>query len=273
LSNELSNLPEPEDETFKPKGRTKRYLLIGILLVAIIAVASIISVTQFLPSVSGELVSVGMNYEIGEKMTYNIKTTVELMTMPISSEYTLQMEILNFDGENYTIKQTMTIEQQEFSYTMKINKMGQIVEYNESAVEMDEAFSSLFDMSGYGAQFTSDEVRVGESWEIPIDITEEGISLQGTLSYMLSEITTVTVPAGTYDVLKIEAEISDLQTTTSIEELNMQTTSNMDGYALLEKDSCMLIEFTLQQVTTVTAMGETSSIKTNMQMQLVEHTK
>jgi hypothetical protein len=195
-------------------------------------------------------------------MTYEIKTTVKMLNTPISSDYTLEMEVLSFDGENYTIRQTMTIEQQELSYTTKIDRMGQIIEYNEFAVEIDEAFSSLFGVSGYGAQFISDEVRVGESWEIPLDITEEGFNIEGTLSYMLSEITTVTVPAGTYEVLKIEAEISD-----------MQTTSNMNGYALLEKGSCLLIEFNMQQVTTMTAMGETTSMETNLQMQLVEHTK
>ena len=273
MFNEIPSSPETQEEAVKPKAGTRRYLLVGLLLVAIVATASIVTVNQFLPSVSGDLVSVGMNYEVGEKMTYEIKTTVEMLNMPISSEYTLQMEVLSFDGENYTIKQTMTIEQQEFSYTMKINRMGQMVEYNESAVEIDEAFSSLFGVSGYGAQFTSDEVRVGESWEIPINITEEAINIQGTLSYMLSEIATVTVPAGTYDVLKIEAEISDMQSSTSIGELDMQTVSNMNGYALLEKDSCMLIELNMDQVTTMLAMGETTSMATNLQMQLVEHTK
>ena len=60
---------------------------------------------------------------------------------------------------------------QDFSYTMKINQKGQLIELDGRPlpIDVDESFSSLFGVPGFGSYFISEEVKVGESWETPID--------------------------------------------------------------------------------------------------------
>jgi len=269
----LNEIPTPSEtlpEAVKPRFGRKLYLVIGLVAIAIVATASIIVFTQFLPSATGETVPLGLNYSVGEKMTYetNITITMEATGTEVSQEGTLEMEVQSFDGENYTIRQTMTTELLEFSVTVKMNKTGYIVEYIDPP-EFEQTYSSFLGAPGFGSYFPEKEVKVGESWEIPFDMGLSGIDFNGTVSYELSEITSVTVPAGTYEALKINVEGSDLR----MEGMDFNVTYNINGYIYLEKATCRLIELRFDQSTTMTAMGQTQSMEMTMQMQLTEHLK
>ena len=269
--NEIPTPPEAPPEAVKPRFGRKLYLVIGLVAIAIIATASIIMFTQFLPSARGEAVTLGLNYSVGEKMTYEINVTITMETMDteVSQEATWEMEVQGFDGENYTIRQTMTFDQQEFSFTMKMNKTGYIVEYIGLPPEFEQTFSSFLGVPGFGSYLTEEEVRVGESWEIPFDMELPSIDFNGTISYELSEITSVTVPAGTYEALKINVEGSDLR----MEGMDFNVTYNINGYIYLEKATCRLIELRFDQSTTMTVMDQTQSMEMTIQMQLIEHLK
>jgi len=248
-------IPEAPPEAVKPRLGRKLYLVIGLVAIAIIAIASIVVFTQLLRGAKGEPVPLGLNYSEGEKMTYEMSMAIEAPGMEETMEGTWEMEVLSFDGENYTIQQTMTI-----------NRMGYVVGLPP---ELEETFSSLLGVPGLGSYFTKEEVRVGESWEIPFDIEFSGIDLEGTISYKLSGITSVTVPAGTYEALKINIKSSGLSAT--IEEMDAQITMNINGYVYLENGTCRLIELRLDESATMTAAGQTASMEMTMQMQLIEH--
>lgn len=270
--NEVSTPPEAPPEALKPSFGRKLHLVLGLVAIAIIAIGSIVVFTQFLLSVRGETVSLGLNYSVGEKMTYWINISVKTMGSEGSQEATWEMEVQGFDGENYTIHQTMTVGLQEFSFTVKMNKTGYIVEYIGLPPELEQALSSFASVPGFGSYFPKEEVRVGETWEIPFDMIVPGIDFEGTISYELSEITNVTVPAGTYEALKINIEGSDLH----MEGMDFHVTWNISGYTYLEKASCHLIELRLDQSmtgTTTTAMGPATSMEMTMEMQLIEHLK
>ena len=52
--------------------------------------------------------------------------------------------------------------------------------------------------------FPKEEVKVGESWQIPMNAEVSGFVMEGTATYKVSEVKTLTVPAGTYNVFKID---------------------------------------------------------------------
>ena len=270
--NEVSTPPEAPPEAVKPRFGRKLYLVIGLVAIAVTVTASIIVFTQLLPSAKGEPVTLGLNYSDGEKMTYNISITTEAMGMEISQEGTWEMEVLSFDGENYTIRNTMTFDQQVSSYTMKMKQTGYVIEYIELPLDVEQMFSSFSCVPGFGFYFTEEEMRVGESWKIPIDIETPWMDLEGTISYKLSKITSVTVPAGTYEALKINIKSSGLRAT--MEEMDFHLTSNINGYIYLENATCHLIELKLDQSITMSAMGQISQTMTmTMKIQLIEHLK
>ena len=268
--NEVPTPPETPPEAVKPRFGRKLYLVIGLVAIAIIA--AIVS-TQFLLGARGEAITLRLNYNVGEKMTYNISITTEAMGTETSQEGTWKVEVLSFDGENYTISSAIMFGLLESSFTMKMNQMGQIIEYIGLSPEIEETFSSFFGVPGFRLYFPEEEVRVGESWKIPLDAEVEGIELEGKISYKLSEITSVTVPAGTYEALKITIKPSDLHATYSVEGMEFHLTMDINGYIFLENGTCRLIELRHDLSTTMTAMGQTVSTKMTMQMQLIGHFK
>jgi len=266
-------IPKAPPEAVKPRFGRKLYLVIGLVAIAIIATASIVVFTQLLPGARGEPVPLGLNYSEGEKMTYEISMTAEVKAMGMeeetSQEGTLEMEVLSFDGENYTIYETMTLDTQEVSFTMKMNQMGYVVGDTELPPEFEETFSYFFGVPGFGSYFTEEEIRVGESWNIPFDIEFSGIDLEGTVSYKLSGITSITVDAGTYEALKIKVKTSGLSATIE----GMDFTMNINGYVYLENATCRLIKLRLDASATMTGAGQSASIVMTMQMELIEHLK
>lgn len=260
---------QPEIAPVAVKSKFGRKLVIGLVALAIIAMASVIMFTQFLPGARGETVTLELDYGVGEKMTYRITLTMEAMTVEFSQEATLEMEVLSFDGENYTIRQTLTAELEEVSFEMKMNKTGHIVEGMGLPPEFEETFTSLFGVPGFGSYFPEELVRVGESWEMPLDMELPGIDFEGTISYELSEIGSVTVTAGTYEALQINIEGADLQMGGE----DFQADWDINGDIYLEKDTCRLLDLRFDQSITTTAMGQTVSMEITMQMQLTEHLK
>ena len=265
--NEVPARPEIASEAVKP--RFGKRFVIGLVALSIIVVASAIMFIQFLPGVRGDAVTLGLDYSVGEEMTYEIDMIIEMMGFEVSQEATLKMEVQSFDGENYTIRQTMMVELEESSFEMKMNKTGHIVEYLGLPPEFDQTFSSFFGVPGFGSYFTEEEVKVGESWETPFDVEVPGVDFEGTICYELSEITSVTVPAGSYEALKINIAGSDLH----MGGMDFSANWSINGDIYLEKDTCRLIDVRFDQAITTTAMNQTVSMEMTIQMQLTEHLK
>ena len=272
----MNEIPTPSEtlpEAVKPRFGRKLYLVMGLVAIAIVATASIIVFTQFLPSATGETVPLGLNYSVGEKMTYEFSMTMEALGNEVSQEAILGMEVQSFDGENYTIRETMTFASQEYSFTVKIDKMGNVIDFIDLPPEFQETLSSFLGVPGFGSYFPKEEARVGESWKIPIDMELMGMDLEGTINYKLSKITSVTVPAGTYDVLHVEIKPSSFAATYSEGGMSFHMDLNMDGYIYLKNATCHPIEYRINESATITAQGQTQSMEMTIQMQLIEHLK
>jgi len=257
----------------EPKLAVKPYLV--VILVLIVVVASTFVLNQSLIPDNNVPVPEGGVYIVREKMTYKQTVTHEMNNGTSSFDYTLAVEVVGFDGEHYTLehkKWGALYPTHSSSYTTKTDLRGNTIKFENFPVEPDDPFN-LFPVYGTEVPFPSEDVDVGESWQIPIDIEREGVKVDATMNYTLSEITTVTVPAGTYEVLKIQAEVPDFVATGIVDGKETHSESTFSSYILLEKGSHLLVEYNTVQLTTETTVSSTRSGKTITQMQLTQHTK
>jgi hypothetical protein len=273
LANENKNSSETPIDP-RAKFRTKRYR--AIMIVTVVVLASLLVGIQFLPKNSNiGFVPEGGIYAVGETRAYSYQTVYYYNTTntETTTNRSIEFEVQNFVGSNYRIEQTMNYEGHTLSATLKTNLKGQIFEVEGIPVNLDNS-TSLFPLSTTGyVQFLNENVSVGDSWQIIINRQTGTETVEGTITYKLSEITNVTVPAGTYEAIKIEAQIPNYKVSSSSNQANMQVVMNVTGYIILEKDTHIPIKYeTVQQVKQTTGSTVTSGTATE-QMQLTQHTK
>lgn len=247
---------------------SKRSIMLGLLIVSLVAVALIYSLSQFsILEVGAKTSELKLDYVVGEKMTYEMDVGMEMLNASVSETMILEMEVQDFDGENYTINYTILAGTEEHSFMLEMNKTGHVVGDIDLSEDLESAFSYLPLVPGFGSYLTGEEVKVGDSWEIPFDVPEVG--LEGKISFVVTELGKVDVPAGTYDVLEISAETSGL----NMETEGVQVSIEMDGVLALEKDTCRLVDLDLTLSLETTLEGETRNIDMNVEITLIEHTK
>jgi hypothetical protein len=128
-------------------------------------------------------------------------------------------------------------------------------------------------MPGYGSTFPKSEVKVGESWQIPMNSETSGVSLQGTANYKVSEVKTLTVPAGTYNVVKIDITTSNVHLSASSELTDVNLSVTLNGYVYLEKATGRTVQLQIEEtVTGLGFAGISGDISVSMQMQLIQLT-
>lgn len=272
-------LPPPPPPPQKVSKR-KLYSVIG--LIAIIAIASTLAVVFFMQTGEAITIPLGMNYSVGEKMTYNLTMSVSMSAPGMPSQtatatVTIQMEILSFDGTNYTINYTAemhTPTRLSFSYTVKMNKTGYILEFTGLPSDAQQIYQSMVGIPGYGSYFAKEEMKVGESYQIPLNVSISGVNILGTVNYRISEAANKTFPhVGLYNVFRMDVWASNVQATVTSGGITMNMVMNLNGYAYMEYGTCIPIEVSIQETITASYMGQTMNMNMNMQMQLTEHNK
>ena len=246
----------------------KRPLIFGLVVVTIIAILSIYALFQSpMLGVGAKATELKLDYYVGETMAYEMNIGMQMFNTTISETIKLEMEVQDFDGENYTVKYAISAGNEEHSFTLKMNETGQLVEGNELPDNLNETFSLLPVMPGFGSYLTGEKVGVGDSWEIPFDVPE--MDFEGKMSFVITELSKVDVPAGTYDVFKIGVESSGF----NIEAEGVQADLKMDGVLSLEKDTCRLVDLDLSLTLETAIEDQTGSIDMNFKMTLIEHLK
>ena len=270
LADAVASLPDAQKDT-KSKSGTKRYFV--LLLAVVVAIASILLVFHLLSNNNVAVPEEGI-YVVGEKMTYNRTVTYDVENNTNTFEYKSVIEVLGFDGENYNLEYTSWLDDHEISITMKTNLKGEIIELQGGyAVDPENSSSSFFPVYGDEVKFNSENVIVGDSWSVPLVRDIDNTTVRGTIHYTFSETTTVTVPAGTYDVIKIEAEISDFEASGPIGENEFQSTRNITGYILLEESTHKVIEYKKVDFASMISDSQTLDGITTTFYQIVKHTK
>jgi hypothetical protein len=233
VSSEKPPLNQPEMHSAGSKRfRKKLYAVATIIMIAVIAVALLI------PQ-GAATIPLNVEYEIGEKMVYFITQADIFKTDTKSSNLTDIVEVIDFDGETYTLNHTIPsdtdVQSIRVSFIEKVNKTG---------------YSAYFSVEGNVLPFdtpNSDiltglvdrpEVKVGESWQIPISSANPNIITTGTMTITFAGIQNITVPAGTYQVFRVDTSSSNVTTT-----FKHQSGTNWSMNTIISMNSQTYIEY------------------------------
>jgi hypothetical protein len=221
------------------------------------------------------IIPLSVNYTVGEKMIYNRAETVTIQIyntttaagqmgpIPGTTSYnsTESVEVVDFDGEYYTLNHTVALIMDQWSpismsFVEIVNKTG-FSSYFSSVGTQQVVFNASSDpLSSYSfisALLARPEVKVGDTWQVPMSTGNPSFAcMHGNLTVKFGGIQDITVPAGTYEVFKIDFSSNNLSMSFNFPpnatSTNIPTTINMSisGQKYLEYKTCREIETSIE---------------------------
>lgn len=267
----------------------KLYAIAAIVVIAVIAIALLI------PQ-GAATISLSVEYTVGEKMVYNTTETVTFQPdnaeMPTDQSgqipnttninSTSIVEVLDFDGEYYTLNHTVTgtlgHTPVSISFIERVNKTGYTGYFLPGGTQ-HLATSNMSNNPFVTALLDKPEVKVGDTWQIPMSSGNSNVSITGVLTIKFGGIQDITVPAGTYWVFKIDVSSSDftmnVKLSTSANSTIAPFTTNMSisGQIYIEYGTCRQIQSNMQMISSTQAVGASATISTSAKTTLVQHIK
>jgi hypothetical protein len=259
----------------------KLYTVAGVIAIAVIAVA-------FLIPQGAATLPLNVDYTVGEKMIYDMvenitsqrsdmATTEGKMALPPNTRtfyFMVTEEVVDFDGECYTLNHTVIAgiqgQNHSVSFMERMNKTGFSSNLlPEGTQAMVSNTSSNLIVS---AVLARPEVKVGESWQVPFSTGNANTSMTGTLTLTFGDIQSITVPAGTYTVFRIDASGTDLVMNVNIpfaNRMNVSTTVNMNQQMYIEYGTCKQIQSDVQSVVTVSHLDFGVNFISNISTQTI----
>jgi len=263
----------------------KLYAIAAIVVIAVIAVALLV------PQ-GAATIPLGVEYTVGEKMIYN---TVETLTTQMADnslppEYpgetsinsTEIVEVVGFDGEYYSLNHTVTAKlgntPMSISYIEKMNKTGYTGYFRLEGTE--EVLVSNMSTDPFATVLLDKpEVKVGDSWQVPVNSGNSNVSITGDMTITFGGVQNITVPAGTYEVFKVDT-VSNLTMSIKLPTSGNYTsppfTVNMtiSGQTYIEYGTCRRIESSMQIIQSpAQAAGTSATISISAKTTLVQHIK
>jgi hypothetical protein len=301
---ENSSLPASKPSGLQANGKKNNRKLyasiIGLAVIVIIITALLISQPFPLFNIakgseengvdSDSLLELSLNYAAGEHMVYEttniitnqiVNTSLTLPGITNSQSYnsTLTLDIISSGNDNYKINETIATSPSLFSHplppiTLNVSKSsyynnfmapgGPLIFYNASSNPI---------ISAYLAQPT---VKVGDVWKIPVNTGNASLGLTGEVTMTFAGLQEVTVPAGTFQTMRIEATSNVLSLHSdgsSIIHISDGMTLQLNGTSYIEQGTCRLIKADLTQLTTTNSPGVGSTSTMYTEKTLVEYTK
>ena len=188
-----------------------------VIILGIVSVLLISAVSFTFPSRA--FIPLDIDFNVGEKLVYDTtKTTVYVSEENSSQTYSIVdstkeiIEVTDFNGESYTLNHTVLNLNQSIRtlYTEILSKNG------TSTLHMNLGGDTV-NGSGGSFEFVADalelvtkkpQTRVADSWRIPYDPSDEGVS--GNLVITFYGFENLTVPAGTYYVFKVDIKSDNI---------------------------------------------------------------
>jgi hypothetical protein len=253
----------PPATTAQPAVKSRKKIWIAAALIAILAVSGVSAIVILTrPGIlqSGQSVTLSYNYNVGQKMTYNMQLTMSIPGQGTQTQTaTVSEEILDFDGTTYTIQTVASSPGSgEQTNVMRMETSGRITDYGSTPLSIQQTFNSLFSMPGFGAYFPKQQVNVGEAWTVPIDTSILGLNTHGTATNTITEITSVTAAGQTFNAFKNTIN-SQMQLTTADPSGSASLSLTYTGYDHMEKGTCTLLDFTMDASATVTATSQSQT--------------
>jgi hypothetical protein len=281
---EQPTLPAPSRKRFGKK----LYAAIAI------AVAAVIVIALLIPQ-GAAIIPLSVEYTVGERMVYDMTETLSMQMSNSTSGATLGLgganssitmnlattvDVVDFDGEVYTLNHSSTMEllgkPVTISYLEKVNKTGYTTMLFPGATEtlvpsigsQDPVLTGILGKS---------EVKVGDTWEIPLNANNATVGITGSLVLTFKGIQDITVPAGTYKVFRVDMTSKDIGMSTGGVSLygantTMSISMSLSGEYYVEFETGRQIENNLQMTTHSQVLGVDTTTTLSSTMTLVQHT-
>jgi hypothetical protein len=231
----------------KESSRKKLYIIVA----AVIAIAIIVAALLFIPQSNADVIPLGVHYSAGEKLTYALTTQLSTdatgISTSVSSNGTVTIDVVSFDGVTYTLNYTTTSSMLGYSITT-----SKIIQVNDSQIVTTLAllpvalqqFASIGNdtgplMTGF---FNQTQAKVGDTWNIPLSSMNSSTGQTGELTLTFRAIQDLTVQAGSYKVFRIDFSTSTQGSQSNLNALTLQ----LSGQSYLEVGTCKQIQSTLQ---------------------------
>jgi hypothetical protein len=287
LQDNQSSPPSQPSEAAQMSKR-KFYAAISAVAVIIILLASIIMV----PPGQGISMNLGLNYTVGESMVYQtiyldkymVNNTLQSQTGDLTGlgstwgdNLTETLDVIGETSQNYTINYTLWDRPDrniELS-TLTLNISKDSYYTNLVASNGPQIFYNYTSNPTLTAYLKSGSVAVDDYWILPINTGNPNQGLTGEVTLTFTGFQDLTVPAGTYRVMRIEIQSSTLtihsdnNTLTKLPEGTMQ----FNGTTYIEDGTCRLIKADLSQFTTMIADGVDRTATTYTEKTLIQQTK
>jgi hypothetical protein len=269
------------------KSRRKLYAAILAVITVIVIVISVILVPA-----GGTVMNLSLNYDVGERMvyqttsvmsSYSSNSTLEDQSGGLtdlgssqSSNSTLTMDVIALNGEVYTVNETITsqpalLHLPTLSLSISKNELynnfmapgGPLIFYNNTNPTVL-------------AYLSQSSAKVGDVWTLPVSTGNSSLGLTGQVTIAFAGIEEITVPAGTYKVMRIEVASDTLHIRsdgTGILTLPAGMTLQFNGTTYLEQSTCRLIKATLSQTGGLDLNGANRTTTMYTEKILTQYTK
>lgn len=288
-----SETPSAPNQPALPRRGIKRFGKKPYAVIAIAAVA-VIAVALLIPQ-GAAIIPLSVEYTVGERMVYNNTQTVT-MQLPTSTvdpslfgqgsrtttmNSTTTVDVIDFDGEAYTLNHTTSMEMlgHPFSISLieKVNKTGYSTLFFAEGTQMITSNVSTSNPVLTGL-LEKPEVRVGESWEIPLSTNNASIGMTGSMTLTFRGIQDITVPAGTYKVFRVDMSSNNVGMNTEVLSpyggtTTLSSTMSISAQYYVEYETGCHIEYDMQMTTNSVVLGINSTTSFSASSTLVQHIK
>jgi len=257
-----------------------------VTVAAIIIIAVVIAAIFLVPSSEAEIISLGVHYLPGEKLTYDLTiasfSQIGNSSTNFSTQRTLTVEVVSINEDTYTLKYTTTSSMADnstaTSYLMDVKEADMVnlftllpvafQQYPEYAEYVEKTNSSGPLETAF---FNQSEAKVGDTWRIPV-VFAVSATPDAEITVKFVAIQNLAVKAGNFKVFKIEF------TQTAAQESQIQFDNlyyiDVSGESYLEFGSCKQVQSTVQfNMTTLDVNSGYSSVVTTFSSTLMKDEK
>ncbi len=240
-----SGIPTLQEHLELP-AKTKKCFNKKLFIPLVAATAIIVVIVALLLPSGSATIQLNVNYNVGEKMIYNTTDTTTLLNLPSGSNLQPEnstttstgqeiMDVLSFDGQTYTINDTVTLTIEGLTNLNNLNRPFSISTTEEiNRTGYEERFLSFLNTT---TQLPSNElnsnqdleqllsvpeVKVGDTITIPEqsllgNLSSANLEVTGYLTMTFKGFQDLTVPAGTFRVFEVDLVSHDVSTTMKLQ--------------------------------------------------------
>jgi hypothetical protein len=250
------------------KSRKKLYSIVAVA--AAVILIAVVALVLFLPSGLGETIPYSFSYKPGEKLAYVTNITMSSNTQSVTETGTTTIDVLSFDGEIYTVNETVGYAvygmSQQYSFTLMMNKHGQVINSSGIPSEVQQAYPMLGNSPGFGMFINRTEVREGETVTVPLNTSISVINMTGTMYFKFGVIQNYTVTGGTFKTFRTDLTTDNIYITSN----GGSMTANMNGQFYMEYGTCKLVDAHIEETASGSASGQSIQMTLTMQMTLTQ---